>query len=286
MYLLNRDQLGGQSNQTNSSFIAGAAVAATNICTSSGTSGTETFQSNWCNSHAGPSYFVGRDGAARIVSSGNTNVDVWKLSASSGGPGLVHEAWAPLNSGAQDPGFFTSVSSNGQRRTLVWAVQRPNDNQPFYVWLYAIDPRTGNIVYRQHPAGTWPNLQGTNANIVPVVADGRVFVASFQQLNVFGFGGNLQPLSLDLPSSASPAGGRSVHGTILEISGSRLRIKVRSGATVVVDTKSTAFRHGYKPPISVGSNVGAIGSIDESGVLQVQRVYVLAGGPSMWPSDK
>ena len=34
-------------------------------------------------------------------------------------------------------------------------------------------------------AGTWPNLGG-NANLVPVVANGQVFVATNQRLEIFG----------------------------------------------------------------------------------------------------
>ena len=34
-------------------------------------------------------------------------------------------------------------------------------------------------------AGAWPNLGG-DANLVPVVANGLVFVASNQQLQIFG----------------------------------------------------------------------------------------------------
>jgi hypothetical protein len=37
-------------------------------------------------------------------------------------------------------------------------------------------------------AGAWPNLGG-DANLVPVVANGLVFVASNQQLQVFGLTG-------------------------------------------------------------------------------------------------
>jgi hypothetical protein len=37
----------------------------------------------------------------------------------------------------------------------------------------------------QAPAGSWPNY-GNNANLVPVVANGEVFVASYQQLQIFG----------------------------------------------------------------------------------------------------
>ena len=37
----------------------------------------------------------------------------------------------------------------------------------------------------QGSAGSWINL-GNNANLVPVVANGEVFVASYQQLQIFG----------------------------------------------------------------------------------------------------
>ena len=40
----------------------------------------------------------------------------------------------------------------------------------------------------QASAGAWPNLTG-NANLVPVVANGLVFVASNQQLQIFGLTG-------------------------------------------------------------------------------------------------
>ena len=37
-------------------------------------------------------------------------------------------------------------------------------------------------------AGAWPNLGG-NSNLVPVVANGMVFVASDKQLQIFGLMG-------------------------------------------------------------------------------------------------
>jgi hypothetical protein len=40
-----------------------------------------------------------------------------------------------------------------------------------------------------HPAGSWPNLTG-NLNSVPVVANGKVYVVSNKQLQIFGL---LQP---------------------------------------------------------------------------------------------
>jgi hypothetical protein len=40
----------------------------------------------------------------------------------------------------------------------------------------------------ERTAGNWPNTDG-NANLVPVVANGLVFVASYQQLQIFGLTG-------------------------------------------------------------------------------------------------
>jgi len=37
----------------------------------------------------------------------------------------------------------------------------------------------------QGAAGTWP-YTGGNANIVPVVANGKVYVASYKELAIFG----------------------------------------------------------------------------------------------------
>jgi len=37
----------------------------------------------------------------------------------------------------------------------------------------------------QGNAGAWPNFRG-NANLVPVVANGHVYVASNRQLQIFG----------------------------------------------------------------------------------------------------
>jgi hypothetical protein len=61
---------------------------------------------------------------------------------------------------------------------------------PFNVNLVAFDNLANRIVYTSSgtEAGAWPN-GGANANIVPVVADGLVFVGSYKNLAIFGIGG-------------------------------------------------------------------------------------------------
>ena len=127
---------------------------------------------------------------ARVVSSGGKQVKVWKVSTAPK-PALIKGPISPLLVGGQFPGFFTSVSSNGTTNPIIWALSRPpNSSATSPVYLYAFNPdaTTDGTTMTQlfkGVAGNWPNLGG-NANLVPVVANGRVYVASNQQLKIFG----------------------------------------------------------------------------------------------------
>jgi hypothetical protein len=131
----------------------------------------------WC----GPSYFH-----HRIVSSGAHSVEVWKVELPF--PSSPEGTSAALG-GQQDGGFFTSVSSHGDDDPIIWAVSRPDNPAPATVTLFALrgKPSSWNTLDTlfQGAAGTWPNVGG-NANIVPVVANGRVYVASNKELRIFG----------------------------------------------------------------------------------------------------
>ena len=167
MYFMNEDDLGGYSANKN------------NIL------GTYRIGGCWC----GQSYFVDpNDGLARVVSSGGNVVDVWKLQTSPT-PSLTNVAHAPvLPTQVQDPGFFTSVSSNGTASPIIWALSRPISAKPPSIFLYAFNPDSGSktmtTLFRA-VAGSWPN-QGGNLNQVPMIANGMVYVASFKQLKIFG----------------------------------------------------------------------------------------------------
>jgi hypothetical protein len=140
----------------------------------------------WC----GQSYFMEPGGV--IVSSGGASVTMWQLQTS---PISLTSAGSsqPIFSqqdGINDGGFFTTVSSFGTGPgVVIWAVSRPDNKSNPQVFLYAFSETkdsTGHLtLLRRLPAGTWPNVGG-NANIVPVVANGRVFVASNRQLSIYG----------------------------------------------------------------------------------------------------
>jgi hypothetical protein len=185
MYLMNRDSLGGYTN------------GADNVL--------QTVDIGQC--FCGPSYFEGSDKVGRVVSSGGQQVKVWKVvTASSAAPQLVLESTsAPITSG-QDAGFFTSVSSNGAvaGSQVIWALSRPSKQNPQAIELYAFDPSTVSAgeskTLFSGTAGSWPNGDG-NANLVPLIANGRVFVASYKRLAIFG----LAPAGAKAGATASPA---------------------------------------------------------------------------------
>ncbi len=168
MNLMNEDDLGGYSPSTNNVL------------------GTYSVGGCWC----GESYYVDpTDGTGRVVSSGGKSVGVWKVHTSPT-VGLTEvEASEPI-AGSQDPGFFTTISSNGTANPLIWALTRPQNSRVAPLRLLAFNPDSGkkkNMIKKLFgsEAGTWPNLSG-NANLVPVVANGQVFVASYKQLQIFG----------------------------------------------------------------------------------------------------
>jgi hypothetical protein len=150
----------------------------------------------WC----APSYFMDQDGIGRVVSSGGNSVTTWKImqTGSPPTPHLVQDGTGQITASVttvQDPGFFTSVSSNGtapNHSAIIWAVGRPPDGSTS-VTLYAFDATSVNgtlPLLGQYPAGTW--TEDNNANIVPVVANGKVYVASSGgagagTLTIFGF---------------------------------------------------------------------------------------------------
>jgi hypothetical protein len=164
MYFLNEDHLGGYSTTTNNVL------------------GTYSVGGCWC----GQSYFVDADGAARVVSSGGKNARVWKLSTSPS-PKLTRVSISPVVAGGQDPGFFTTISSNGSSGPIIWALSHPNSSTQTKISLFAFNPDSGSTMTQLYKsvAGSWPNVGG-NSNLVPVVANGEVFVASYKQLQIFG----------------------------------------------------------------------------------------------------
>ena len=278
-YLLNRDNLGGytQGGPDNvlQKFVEGAC---------------------WC----GPAYFMGSDGNPYVVTGGRNGITSWQLQTgpsvklvkkSTTGPSVVEGL--PDNGGS-----FPVVSSNGTTAgsAIVWFVQRPltsSRTEPGTpITLYAYDASNLQNQLLSIPAGTWLNAANTNANIVPTVANGKVYVASNEQVQIFGlFTTNAKRAAL--PPALQPAKPQAVtcgpdepvlaaaknakiplyqfNGTVCRLEGNELQLALRSGRSISVQL-SAAFT-GHPPVVlSLGRTIHVQATIDAKGVAHAARI--------------
>jgi len=271
MYLLNADNL-----RNGATTVIGNAVSQVKIggC--------------WC----AESYYTGADGFGRVVSSGGSNVIVWKVEAGSKVP-LVKLATSSTVANVQSPGFFTTVSSDGTASgtAVIWAVGRPASSKPADINLYAFN-ESGQQLFTA-VAGAWPNYSG-NSNIVPVVANGHVYVATYQQLSIYGLGsgtaapssGSIAPTKLtNSIAAALPVGQHEIFGTVQSIDGSTIMVVTRGGDLIRVDAES-AFANFLAAQPAVGHGILIRGIIDESGVVHAETLLHAKDNPLMWQPDQ
>jgi hypothetical protein len=267
MFLMNQNSLGGFSSNYN------------NVLAQQSVGGC------WC----GFSYFgSGSDSTQHIVASGGNSVTVWKvkegrsvkLSAAGSSGGIPN---------GQDPGFFTAVSSNGTKPgAIIWAVARPT-NVPGSLDLLAFksDPQGGQLqTLYQATAGYWDSTGG-NANIAPVVANGKVYVASYEQLDIFGVGGNkgVPKRPAGLGSHRAIKVPSQLSGMLLEVGASFLTLQSRSGSFVKVDY-TPAVRHERTVDLVAGQPFTVRGKYDSAGVLHAYAILRAKPSQATWPSDK
>jgi hypothetical protein len=238
----------------------------------------------WC----APAYFEGSDGIGRIVTSGGMTVRIWTVKGRFR-PTLTLENISGGIANGQEAGFFTSVSSNGTTpgTAIIWAVGRPTDSNPAQVSLYAINADTGQRLFTA-VAGQWPNTN-SNSNIVPVVANGRVYVASNQTVTIFGLGGSsdvaLPKITLtDMRPPLAP-GQHEIYGTIEGGAGGVVLVRTRTGEKVRVDTANARRKFRLTTPV-IGNALIARGTYDGAGVLHADVVLRAKKNPKLWPADR
>jgi hypothetical protein len=245
----------------------------------------------WC----GPSYFTGADGVGRVVSSGGSTVRQWTVNTSNT-PALALEGVASVTVADQDPGFFTSISSNGTtpNTAIIWAVDRPVDTD-HHVTLYAFDATASGGALKQlwvDKAGTWPN-GSANANIVPTVANGMVYVASYKQLRIFGLVPRHRwPLRLTVvpprpemrAQPFGPPSGPLYWGVIRKVEGSRVTLELRTGRMLAVDMSKVA-PHASSDFGAIGRAFAVGGTLDADGVLLATDIW-RAKGAALWDVDR
>jgi hypothetical protein len=249
--------------------------------------GTYSIDNCWC----GESYFTGSDGIGRIVSSGAFTVEIWKIMTGAT-PKLVREpgTGTVTNGGVQDPGFFTTVSTNGTTANsgVIWAVSRPDGTANENVALFAFQASNGDTLFSAN-AGTWPNVNG-NANLVPVVANGKVYVASYEGLAIFGLSSATASAKAPVaPQVAARAplspGEHEIYGTVNTIDGSTIVVRKHDGTLVTVDASPAAHNHDLAPP-SVGHGILARGTYNAAGGMTASVVLHAKDHTSIWLPDR
>ena len=283
MFIINRDNMGKLHDPDIPSFVD---------IRGGGGSATES------HCHCGPAYFEGSDKVGRVVSSGDNFLHTWKVDTTKTPP-LVSEASNTLNPRWDaDGGFFTSISSNGTgaNSQIIWALGRPTGSGNVLT-LYAFNGTASGSslpLLWTGTAGAWPNTGG-NANLVPTVANGRVYVASYKSLAIFGLRApsrkgqltpRFSPLTQVLIQESPPAPKTfepQFWGTIRSVHGNEITIELRTGEVLRVDL-SEAFKEQTSITPVVGHNVVVKGTMNEKGVLEA-RTMLRAKGPALWGPD-
>jgi hypothetical protein len=260
LFLVNRDNLGGRGGELQNAESFGC----------------------WC----GSSTYVSPSGQTMVVSSTGTALTTFTLQTSPS-PALVNPVPSQNLSTGQDAGFFTSISSNGTTTgsAVVWALSRPTNNEPADVLLYAFDPSTQNELTSQ-VAGTWPNTTG-DADLVPVVANGRIYVASYKQVTIFGIGAPAAHVAVAHPQpqpevqiASMP---HSLTGIVTATSGTGLTLRLRDGSIVSVNTEGAQGTHDSALPVS-GQAARVRG--DWNGKTFVARAVLHAkSNAALWKKD-
>jgi len=237
----------------------------------------------WC----GPSYFQGSDGVGRLVASGGSTLGVWKLKTDRKPSLHLEYQWNGV-ANEQSPGFFTTVSSNGTKSgsAVIWAVGRPTSSDDPSVDLYALNADTGQPLFSGE-AGEWPNTSG-NANIVPVVANGLVYVASDQMLTIFGPGGARHAKLPKIAAAARlklPPGTHEVYGTVEYLKSAAIMIRKRDGVPLRLDA-GDAMRNFRYAAAAIGHVLVARGTYDKAGVLHAESVLHAKDRSALWPADR
>jgi len=182
------------------------------------------------------------------------------------------------------------VSSNGTQNNsaVIWAVSRPTDGDPADIYLYAFG-QNGNSLY-SGLAGTWPNVNG-NSNTVPTVANGRVYVASYQSLAIFGLNNGNGPLA-QLPATKVanmqpplPPGMHEIYGMVSSMNGNLVSVTRRDGSRMTIDTTVAERNSGLAEP-SVGNALKARGTMSPTGIFEASLVMHAKNNPAMWFPDR
>jgi len=164
IYLLNRDNMGGYNTNDDSQIVQSLPNIFPN-----GTSSTGNYSS--------PVYFNGSIFYCAV----DDVIKAFRLS--NGLLSVAPTSQSPETFGF--PGAAMAISANGGAGGILWAVEWTGSQQPGV--LHAYDPANLNTeLYNSNQAGIRDVMDYAAKFSIPLVANGKVFIGSEQQLTVFG----------------------------------------------------------------------------------------------------
>lgn len=293
-FLMNRDNLGGYTQG-----------GPDNVLQSVNQGGC------WC----GPAFFVGSDGSAYVLTGGGNGITSWQLTLPA--VQLVQKSAAPSSATDGLPDYGGSipvVSSNGTTAgtAIAWFVQRPSsssDSDPGTpVTLQVFDASNLRKQLFSAQAGTWTHAVNSNADLVPTVANGKVYVASNKQLQIFGLLGaptqrhvsvlGLQPSNPDAvacPSNESAidalqgavrnSGIHRFSGTVCHLENNQLQLALRNGRSISIDIRA-AFATHRQVVLSPGRTIHVRTRIDSKGIAHAERISPSHTLSPLTPTDR
>jgi hypothetical protein len=260
----------------------------------------------WC----GPSYFIGEDTTPRVVTSHGTALLTWDVNNASS-PSLSPDGSANVNGSGQDGGFFTSVScqsADGTTSTpcnsgtaIIWAVGRPHSpgtTVTLYAFKAQADSGTLTNLYKAD-FGSWPHTGG-NANIVPVVANGKVYVVSNKQLAIFGLTTGVAAVATagKAPDQGDVANLPYKHvksGMVESFDGTILILDGRGQSRYKIDASQAILDGQVGTPLVAGVVVTAVSNLQpKGGILPAEAIFRAKGKGDksdpeegdLWPPDQ
>jgi len=289
-FLLNRDNLGGYTQNGSDKVVQ-----------------TISQGNCWC----GPAYFVGSDGKPYVLTGGGSGVTSWQLSTS---PSVQLVKKSTTGSGPSDGlpdfgGTIPVVSSNGTTAgtAIAWFIQKPqssSDSDPGTpITLKAFDASNLTKQLFSAQAGTWTHAVNSNANVVPTVANGKVYVASNRQLQIFGLTTQaaaarvartaLAPSQADSVTCApaesaasavrnSRAGTHQFYGRVCRASDSEMQLSLRSGFSLVIDIRDARRWLALTP----GRTIHVEAVLDRNGAAHAIRISPAHTLSALTPADR
>jgi len=238
----------------------------------------------WC----GASYYRGHDGVGRVVTSAGA-LQTWQVSTSPAPHWVPETTTSTIPSSEQDPGFFTVVTSNARKAgsAIIWGVGRPTSTTGLTLYAFSATPTNGtlNLLYSA-PAGQWPNLGG-NANVVPMVANGLVYVGGYKTLMIFGSNGAASNAAQVMAADDKLVPGlRRITGTLLEARGPQLILLTRLSDHIAVDASAAAAAQ-RSAKLRVGEAYTIIAPETVSGSsMRATSITRAKPGQGAWPTDR